>query len=59
MNSRERVRAVLNRQIPDRVPNGLGERGNYIFAGVHNLPATLPERHLKAMIDAYRDAREY
>ena len=37
----------------------LGERGNYIFAGVHNLPATLPERHLKAMIDAYRDAREY
>ncbi|MBR3716048.1 MAG: hypothetical protein IKM18_09085 [Clostridia bacterium] len=59
MNSRERVRAVLNHQIPDRVPNGLGERGNYIFAGVHNLPATLPESHLKAMIDAYRDAREY
>ena len=24
MNSRERVRAVLNHQIPDRVPNGLG-----------------------------------
>ena len=37
----------------------LGNGGNYIFAGVHNLPATLPESHLKAMIDAYRDAREY
>lgn len=37
----------------------LGDGGNYIFAGVHNLPATLPESHLKAMIDAYRDAREY
>ena len=24
MNSRERVRAVLNHQIPDRIPNGLG-----------------------------------
>ena len=24
MNSRERVRAVLNHQLPDRIPNGLG-----------------------------------
>ena len=24
MTPRERVRAVLNRQLPDRVPNGLG-----------------------------------
>ena len=24
MNARERVRRVLNHQIPDRVPNGLG-----------------------------------
>ena len=37
----------------------LGEGGNFIFSGVHNLPATLPESHLKAMIDAYRDARAY
>ncbi len=37
----------------------LGAGGNYIFAGVHNLPATMPEAHLKAMIDAYRDARDY
>lgn len=37
----------------------LGKDGNYIFAGVHNLPATIPEAHLKAMIDAYRDARDY
>lgn len=37
----------------------LGKDGNYIFAGVHNLPATMPESHLKAMIDAYRAARDY
>ena len=24
VNSRERVRAVLNHQLPDRIPNGLG-----------------------------------
>ena len=37
----------------------LGQGGNYIFSGVHNLPADLPESHIKAMIDAYRDARAY
>jgi len=37
----------------------LGAGGNYIFAGVHNLPANMPEHHLKAMLDAYRDARDY
>ena len=37
----------------------LGAGGNYIFGGVHNLPGDLPEAHLKAMIDAYRDARDY
>jgi hypothetical protein len=37
----------------------LGKDGNYIFAGVHNLPATMPESHLKALIDAYRAARDY
>lgn len=37
----------------------LGTGGNYIFAGVHNLPADMPEHHVKAMIDAYFDARAY
>lgn len=37
----------------------LGQGGNYIFAGVHNLPANLPESHAKAIIDAYKDARVY
>lgn len=37
----------------------LGAGGNYIFAGVHNLPATMPEHHLKAMIDAYLNTRTY
>lgn len=37
----------------------MGAGGNYIFAGVHNLPANMPEHHLKAMLDAYRDARIY
>lgn len=37
----------------------LGAGGNYIFGGVHNLPGDVPETHLKAMIDAYRDARDY
>ncbi|MCL2816246.1 MAG: hypothetical protein FWD23_16760 [Oscillospiraceae bacterium] len=33
--------------------------GGYIFAGVHNLPANIPEPHLSAMIDAWRDNRQY
>jgi uroporphyrinogen decarboxylase len=37
----------------------LGEGGNFIFAGVHNLPADVPEHHLKAMMDAYRDTGAY
>lgn len=35
----------------------LANGGNYIFAGVHNLPADMPEHHIRAMIDAYKDAR--
>jgi uroporphyrinogen decarboxylase len=31
--------------------------GGYIFAGVHNLPGDLPESHLRAMMEAYRDMR--
>ena len=37
----------------------LGEGGNYIFSGVHNLPADMPEHHVKAMIDAFKDNRAY
>lgn len=37
----------------------LGADGNFIFAGVHNLPATIPEHHLKAMLDAFVDHRSY
>ncbi|MBQ4353787.1 MAG: hypothetical protein IJC71_02725 [Clostridia bacterium] len=37
----------------------LGEDGGFIFSGVHNLPATIPESHLAAMLDAYRAARAY
>jgi hypothetical protein len=32
--------------------------GGYIFAGVHNLPGDMPEAHLNAMLQAYRDSRE-
>ena len=34
MNSRERVHAVLNHQLPDRVPNGLG---GCETAGLHRI----------------------
>lgn len=37
----------------------LGKGGRYFFAGVHNLPSDIPEHHFKAMINAYRDARNY
>jgi len=32
--------------------------GGYIFAGVHNLPGDIPEPHLRAMLQAYRDCRD-
>ncbi len=37
----------------------LGEGGGFIFAGVHNLPATLPESHIRAMLDAWKAERDY
>ena len=37
----------------------LAAGGNYIFSGVHNMPGNLPDHHLKAMLDAYYDARTY
>ena len=37
----------------------LGAGGNYIFSGVHNLPANMPAHHLRAMLDGWRAARDY
>ena len=37
----------------------LGEGGGFIFSGVHNLPATLPETHIRAMLDALNDFGKY
>jgi uroporphyrinogen decarboxylase len=33
------------------------QEGGHIFSGVHNLPADLPEDHLRAMLDAWRKER--
>lgn len=33
--------------------------GGYIFAGVHNLPGDTPKHHLTAMLDAWKDTRDY
>ena len=35
----------------------LGKNGGYIMSGVHNLPPSVPESHIKAVIDAWKDAR--
>ena len=35
----------------------LSRGGGYIFAGVHNLPGDIPESHLRAMLEAYRDCK--
>lgn len=32
--------------------------GGYLFAGVHNLPGNLPESHIRAIIQAWRDCRD-
>lgn len=32
--------------------------GGYVFAGVHNLPADMPESHIRAMLAAYADTAE-
>jgi uroporphyrinogen decarboxylase len=37
----------------------LGRGGGYIFAGVHNLPADMPEAHIRAMLDALHDGGTY
>jgi uroporphyrinogen decarboxylase len=37
----------------------LAKGGNYILAGVHNLLPEIPEHHLKAILDAWKDNRNY
>lgn len=37
----------------------LGKDGGFFFSGVHNLPANLPEHHIRAMLNAWKDARNY
>ena len=36
----------------------LSAGGGYLFAGVHNLPADMPDSHLRAMLSAYEDSAE-
>jgi uroporphyrinogen decarboxylase len=36
----------------------LSRGGGYLFAGVHNLPADLPESHLQALLQAWIDVRD-
>ena len=36
----------------------LSAGGGYLFAGVHNLPADMPESHIRAMLAAYENSAE-
>jgi hypothetical protein len=36
----------------------MSQGGGYFFAGVHNQPGDLPEIHIEAMLQAYRDCRD-
>jgi uroporphyrinogen decarboxylase len=35
----------------------LSEGGGYIFSGVHNIQCNVPESHIKAILEAFRDCR--
>jgi uroporphyrinogen decarboxylase len=37
----------------------LGKDGGYIMSGVHNLLPEVPEHHLRAILDAWKAARDY
>jgi len=39
--------------------NILKQDGGYIFSGVHNLPPDIPAHHLKAMLDAWENNKNY
>ncbi len=49
---------TVYRQVADNI-NTLKQGGRYLFAGVHNLPPEMPETHIRAMLDAYYDNRQY
>jgi len=49
-------------EVYDQVSNNLNilkEDGGHIFSGVHNLPADMPQEHLRAMLNAWKDNRNY
>jgi len=58
--------ALLRSQTPEeevyeavkRNVAALSRGGGYLLAGVHNLPGDVPESHLRAMLQAWRDCRE-
>ena len=56
--SKEDTYEDVYRKVLDNIKT-LGAGGNYIFGGVHNLPGDMSKDHLKAMLDAYRDGRNY
>ena len=37
----------------------LMQNGGYIAAGVHNLPGDIPKEHLRAILDAFYEVRDY
>lgn len=45
------------KKVSDAV-NTLKKGGGFIFSGVHNLPPDMPEHHMKAMLDAWRNNRQ-
>jgi len=47
------VRAATARNI-----RALSRGGGYIFAAVHNIQANVPDSHLKAIVEAFRDCRD-
>ena len=55
MNSRERVHAVLNHQLPDRVPNGLGgcETAGLHVIAYDNLQKLMSVEQKPARVDTF------
>jgi uroporphyrinogen decarboxylase len=51
-DSYEKVYQTVGKRIGTFKPDG-----GYIFSGVHNLQSEVPEHHLKAMLDAFKDNR--
>jgi uroporphyrinogen decarboxylase len=56
-NPQESYNTVYERALENI--QALGEDGGYIMSGVHNLLPEVPEHHLKAILDAWKDSRYY